>query len=119
DKAATVESGGEVEVHDPAAGRWVVVVDGYAVPQGGTSYAYLDLFTNPRLGTLSVTDVGERREPGLAWNALAHLWAASPPAAGRSLMARIDATSRELKSGAGSPATLGALYLELGWLRPR
>ena len=37
-----------VTIGSPAAGAWKVVVDGFAVPAGTTTYKYIDVFFGPR-----------------------------------------------------------------------
>jgi len=113
-KAATVDPDGEVEVRDPAPGRWVIVVDGYVVPEGGTSYRYLDVYTHPRFGSLALTDVEEPRATGARWNTTAHLWAAALPDGGRSLWAQLQVISRDARTAQGAPIPLGSLDLPLG-----
>jgi hypothetical protein len=123
-KAATVDRNGEVEVLTPTPGRWVVVVDAYAVPSGRTSYSYLDVFTHPRLGAVAAADFPSRRDPGASWNLPAHVWVAgspdgdsseqSLPGNGRSLLARFLVTSSDWRATNGSGATLGSLDLPLG-----
>jgi hypothetical protein len=113
-KAATVDREGEVEVLDPAPGRWVIVVDGYRIPGGRTSYTYLDVFTHPQLGALAVSNTSERRESGGQWMTSGHVWIASVPDAPRILMAEIAVTSSEVRTISGSSIGLGRLYLSLG-----
>ena len=43
-----------VTIANPAAGNWLVLVDGFAVPAGTTTYNYVDVFSNAAFG------VGER-----------------------------------------------------------
>ena len=88
-----VETDGEVEVAYPAPGRWVVVVDAYAVPGGRTDYRYLDAFTHPRFGTLAVADVGAERPSSTTWTAKANAWMADLPAAPRQIQVRVLVTS--------------------------
>src|SRR5213078_3941747 len=46
-----------VVVQNPAAGKWKVVVDGWSVPSGSTTYDYLDVVFNPKYGMANVADV--------------------------------------------------------------
>ena len=39
-----------VTIANPAAGIWLVLVDGFAVPAGTTTYKYVDVFANPAFG---------------------------------------------------------------------
>lgn len=113
-KAATVDSDGEVEVRDPSPGRWVIVVDGYAVPEGGTSYRYLDVFAHPRFGSLAFTEVEEPRPAGARWTTTAHAWVAALPDGGRTLWAQVQVVGREARTAQGTPIPLGVLDLPLG-----
>ena len=45
-----------VTIANPAAGTWVVLVDGFAVPAGTTTYNYVDVFVNAAFGSVVVTD---------------------------------------------------------------
>jgi hypothetical protein len=118
-KAATVEGGGEVEVLEPAAGRWVIVVDAYRLPSERVSYNYLDVFTHPQFGSVAVVDSEESRTLNAAWTSTAHLWVAALPDAGRSLWGRLIATSRDAKTSTGAPIVLGSFDLALAAVRSR
>src|SRR5207244_4431782 len=63
-KASGREAGGEVELNDPAPGRWVVVVDAYMVPKGPAHYNYIDVFTHSRFGGIMVADLSDDRSAG-------------------------------------------------------
>jgi hypothetical protein len=93
-KAAGPRPEGEVEIADPAPGRWAVVVDAYALPNGPAQYDYLDAFTHPRFGAIAVSDVADDRRAGTAWTASAHAWAATLPEAPRVLVGRVAVVSR-------------------------
>ena len=54
-------------IANPAAGLWRVVVDGFAVPAGTTTYNYVDVFVNPAFGSVSVTDANALRAAGAVW----------------------------------------------------
>ena len=45
-----------VTIANPAAGTWLVLIDGFSVPSGSTTYNYVDIFANAELGSVSVTD---------------------------------------------------------------
>lgn len=115
-RAATVESGGEVELTNPAPGRWVVVVDAFQAPAGGARYDYLDLFTHPSLGSITVTDLDSPREAGGRWSARAHLWVAALPdaASGRGLAGLLQVVGRDTRTAQGAPIPLGHLVLRSG-----
>ena len=46
-QSADGDSEESVTIPNPAAGTWVVLVDGFAVPAGTTTYNYIDVFANP------------------------------------------------------------------------
>jgi hypothetical protein len=117
-KAATVDSGGMVEVADPQAGRWVVVVDAYSIPAGRTSYTYEDVFTHPSFGTLSTNDVPGPHETGGAWGSTAHIWAAKLPEQPRKLVGQVVVTSGEVRTASGTSILLGFMDIDLG-ARPK
>jgi hypothetical protein len=56
-----------VTINNPAAGLWAVLVDGYAVPSGTTTYNYVDVFANPAFGAVVVTDANALRPAGSMW----------------------------------------------------
>ena len=90
---------------------------GWVGGPGRLDVAFMDSI-NTHTGFMTIDALWEG-DMDVFWNALSHLWATSLPPNGRSLMARLTATSRELKTNAGAPAVVGAVYLELPWLRPR
>jgi hypothetical protein len=118
-KAASPGGSAEAEVRNPKPGRWIIIVDGYAVPSGGVRYSYIDFYSHPKFGSLAVDDHPEAREPGAAWTASAHAWAASLPEGPRFLMARFLAACPDLKMSGGSPAVAGAAAFELDFLKPK
>ena len=60
-QSADGDSEESVTIANPAAGTWLVLVDGFAVPAGTTTYNYVDIFANPALGSVSVTDANAPR----------------------------------------------------------
>jgi hypothetical protein len=68
-----------VIVQNPAAGKWKVVVDGAAVPAGGTTYGYLDVVFNQSFGTVAATDQPSKHDEGAEWNVKTNVWAAALP----------------------------------------
>jgi hypothetical protein len=79
-----------VTVANPAAGVWIALVDGYAVPAGTTAFDHLDVFTNPAFGTLAVTDANTARPAGATWTVAGVLTPKAAPAAGRVLLGNIE-----------------------------
>ena len=61
-QSADGDSEESVTIANPAAGTWVVLVDGFAVPAGTTTYNYVDVFANPAFGSV----VGDRRQRAAA-----------------------------------------------------
>lgn len=79
-----------VTINNPAAGLWIALVDGFAVPAGTTTYNYVDVFANPAFGTISVTDANALRPAGTTWTVPATVTANAAPAAGRVLLGNIQ-----------------------------
>ena len=91
-----------VTLANPAAGRWVVVVDGYAVPSGSTQYDYVDVFTNTAFGSVAVTDANALRPAGAVWTVPGTVTANAVPAAGRVLLGQVQVrTDTNVLIGAG------------------
>ena len=73
------------------AGTWVVVVDGFDVPTGATTFDYIDVFTaTTPLGTIDVNDTSEPRPTGSDWSFDAEITATTAPAAGRVLYGHVE-----------------------------
>jgi hypothetical protein len=79
-----------VTIGNPAAGNWVVLVDGFAVPAGSTTYNYVDVFVNPAFGSVSVTDANALRPSGASWTVPGSVTANAVPAAGRVLLGNVQ-----------------------------
>lgn len=89
-QSADGDSEESVTVNNPAAGTWVVLVDGYSVPSGTTTYDYVDVFTNPAYGAVSVTDANALRPAGSSWTVSGAVTANQAPAAGRVLLGNVQ-----------------------------
>ncbi|MEQ0560781.1 S8 family serine peptidase [Amycolatopsis sp. NEAU-NG30] len=87
--SADGDSEESVTVANPAAGTWVALVDGYAVPSGSTEFDYLDVFTNPAFGSVAVTDTDTAHASGTSWTVPATVTATAAPAAGRTLRGQL------------------------------
>ncbi|MGX7825242.1 S8 family serine peptidase [Actinokineospora sp. 24-640] len=94
-QSADGDSEEEVTVGSPAAGVWIVLVQGYEVPAGTTAYDYLDVFTNPALGSVSVTDANASRAAGSQWTVQGSVVANAAPAAGRVLLGSVQVRTDE------------------------
>jgi hypothetical protein len=92
---AAQSAGGTAEealtVNNPAVGVWVLLVDGYAVPSGTTTYNYRDVISNPAFGSIAVTDVNTLRAAGAQWTVPATVTPTGVPAAGRVLYGNVQA----------------------------
>ncbi|MFE5089248.1 S8 family serine peptidase [Streptomyces sp. NPDC056638] len=55
-KSTTAGSEESVSLVKPAAGTYTVVIDGYSVPAGTTTYDYRDVYYAPSLGTIKVDE---------------------------------------------------------------
>lgn len=55
-QSADGDSEESVSVAKPAAGTYTIVVDGYAVPAGSTTYDYKDVYFSSALGTVKVDE---------------------------------------------------------------
>ena len=88
-QSADGDSEESVTIANPAAGTWVTLVDGYAVPSGSTTYTYVDVFTNPAFGSVSITDANALRPAGSAWTVPGSVTANSASAAGRVLLGTV------------------------------
>jgi hypothetical protein len=71
-------------------GAWTVLVDGFAVPAGTTTYKYVDVFANPAFGSVSVTDANALRPAGASWSVPGSVTANAAPAAGRVLLGNVE-----------------------------
>ena len=67
-----------------------MLVDGFAVPAGTTTYDYVDVFTNPAFGSVSVTDANALRPAGSSWTVPGSVTANAAPAAGRVLLGNVQ-----------------------------
>ncbi|HEX6919702.1 MAG TPA: S8 family serine peptidase [Actinomycetes bacterium] len=89
-QSADGDSEESVTVNNPAAGTWVVLVDGYAVPAGTTTYNYVDVFTNAAFGSVSVTDANALRPAAFSWTVPGAVTVNAAPAAGRVLLGNVQ-----------------------------
>ena len=92
-QSADTDSEEAVSIANPAAGRWVARVDGYAVPEGETTYDYLDVFTAPSFGRIDVVDSNQPRASGSTWTVTGNIIAQTAPGAGRVLLGNIEVRS--------------------------
>jgi hypothetical protein len=89
-QSADGDSEESVTINNPAAGTWVALVDGFAVPAGTTTYNYVDVFVNAAFGSVSVTDANALRPPASSWTVPGSVTANAAPAAGRVLFGNVQ-----------------------------
>jgi hypothetical protein len=89
-QAATSSSEESVTFADPAAGNWVVLVDGFSVPAGTTDFKYVDVFVNSAFGSVSITDANALRPAGSSWTVPGSVTANAVPAEGRALLGNVQ-----------------------------
>jgi hypothetical protein len=102
-QSADGDSEESVTIANPAAGAWVVLIDGFNVPAGTTSYNYVDVFRKaPAFGTISITDANALRPAGSLWVVPGSVTANEAPAAGRVLYGNVEVrTDTNLLIGSG------------------
>lgn len=101
-QAADGDSEESVTIANPAAGVWVVLVDGFAVPAGSTTFKYIDVFVNAAFGAVSVTDANALRPAGSVWTVPGTVTANGAPATGRVLYGNVRVlTDTNLQVGSG------------------
>ena len=89
-QAADGDSEESVTIANPKAGTYTVLVDGYAVPEGTTTYDYVDVFANPAFGSVEVTDAGAARAAGSTWAVPGTVTATQAPSVGRVLLGSVQ-----------------------------
>jgi hypothetical protein len=101
-QSADGDSEESVTLNNPAAGTWVVLVDGFAVPAGSTTFKYVDVFVNAAFGSVSITDANALRAAASTWTVPGSVTANSAPAAGRVLYGTVRVvTDTNLQVGSG------------------
>jgi subtilisin family serine protease len=92
-----------VTLNNPVAATYIVLVDGFDVPAGTTSYNYIDVFTKtPAFGSIAITDANALRPAGSSWTVPGAVTASEAPAAGRVLAGTVEVrTDTNLLVGSG------------------
>ncbi|HEX2134194.1 MAG TPA: S8 family serine peptidase [Actinophytocola sp.] len=80
----------EVRIANPTPGQWVVLVFGYAVPAGETTYDYVDVFTSPSYGSIEIDDANADRAADSSWTVTGTVTPGVTPAAGRVLYGNVQ-----------------------------
>jgi hypothetical protein len=74
----------------------------FAVPNGTTTFNYIDVFVNAALGAVQVTDANALRAAGASWNVPGSVTANVAPAAGRVLYGNVRVlTDTNIQVGSG------------------
>lgn len=89
-QSADGDSEESVTIANPVAGTWAVLVDGFSVPAGTTTYNYVDVFANAAFGSVSVTDANALRPAGAFWTVPGSVTANAAPGAGRVLLGNVQ-----------------------------
>lgn len=89
-QSADGDSEESVTIANPTAGTWQVFIDGFNVPAGTTTFNYVDIFANPVLGSVSVTDSSAPRPNGASWTVPGSVTAGAVPEAGRVLLGSVN-----------------------------
>jgi hypothetical protein len=89
-QSADGDSEESVTIPNPTAGTWLVLIDGFAVPSGSTTYNYVDIFANAGLGSVSVNDSNAPHPGGSSWTASGSVTAGAIPETGRVLLGAVN-----------------------------
>jgi hypothetical protein len=102
-QSADGDSEESVTIANPVAGTWTVLVDGFSVPAGTTSYKYIDVFfKTPTFGNISISDANAVRPSGSSWNVNGTVLVSVAPASGRVLYGNVQVrTDTNIVVGSG------------------
>jgi hypothetical protein len=92
-QSADGDSEESVTLANPVAATYQVDVDGFAVPQGTTTFNYVDVFQNPTLGSVAVTDANASHPGGSSWTVPGTVTAGAVPETGRVLLGSVRAVT--------------------------
>jgi hypothetical protein len=100
--SADGDSEESVTINNPAAGLWAVLVDAFSVPARTTTYSYVDVFTHPSFGTVSLTDANALHSAGAMWMVPGIVTVNTPATAGRVLLGNVQVlTDTNMLLGSG------------------
>ncbi|HET7350389.1 MAG TPA: S8 family serine peptidase [Marmoricola sp.] len=94
-QAADGDSEESATIQNPKEGLYVVLVDGFAVPSGSTTFDYVDVFTSPSFGKVDVTDENTTRTADATWTVPGTVTANAVPATGRVLLGAVQVRTDE------------------------
>ncbi len=91
--SADADAEEEVILNSPPPGTYYALIDGFEVPSGSTAYDYLDVFVNPGLGAVSISDPAALHPGGEVWTRTATATVATAPQPGRFLQGQVRVVS--------------------------
>jgi subtilisin family serine protease len=92
-----------VSINNPAAGLWRILIDGFSVPEGTTSYDLVDTYLSAGLGSLTSADANADHPSGSSWSPTATLTVNGQPGADRKITGTLTVqTDAGVTVGAGS-----------------
>ena len=101
-QSADGDSEESVTLTNPVAATYQVDVDGFSVPAGSTTYDYVDVFSNPGLGSVSITDADAQRNQGATWTVPGSVLVSQVPEAGRVMLGNVRVvTNAGVQVGSG------------------
>ena len=101
-QSADGDSEESVTLTNPTAATYQVDVDGFDVPAGSTTYDYVDVFSNPGLGSVSITDADAQRNQGATWTVPGSVLVSQVPEAGRVMLGNVRVvTNTAVQVGSG------------------
>ena len=89
-QSAGGDSEESVTINSPVAGTYTVLVDGYSVPAGSTTYNYVDVVVHPMFGAVALTDANALRPAGSIWTVPGTVTANAVPGVGRVLIGSVQ-----------------------------
>ncbi|MFD6420002.1 S8 family serine peptidase [Streptomyces sp. NPDC060194] len=106
-QSADGDSEEAVSIAKPAPGTYTIVVDGYAVPSGSTTYDYKDVYFSAGLGTVSVDPAAAvKLANGASTSVAAEVTVAAPAPEGRQFFGEV-----RLLNARGTVAGVGSVVI--------
>lgn len=112
-KSVAVGDDVEIQIENPEPGKWIAVIDGYRISQGGVEYLYRDGYQHSdwqQAVTLS-SPASSLADKG--WKATLRTQRQLPPGAGRQWRVRVEASADGSKGDKKSSMFLGARDIDL------
>ncbi|MEU0397811.1 S8 family serine peptidase [Streptomyces sp. NPDC006208] len=106
-QAADGDSEEAVSLVKPAAGTYLIVVDGYSVPAGTTTFDYRDVYFSAALGSVKVDATPVKLPGGATAEVAAEVVVASEAPAGRQFFGEV-----QLQNARGTAAGTGSVVIE-------